>query len=289
MEKKDFLKTREKILKEEGIYIFDKISSKPTADMAYNSPYYAIGINHSGSMSIDFEMDTSDFERHDVIILYPQNTIVAHESSDDLCYTVIAVSKEMYGTMSNRIIHRNRFNYVMRPKFRLTDEQYKDVMSLVEAMLRISKIKTESRHEMLTGVHEVLVQMIDDFRRENNKDEPNIVNTDSYNLSPQYHELVTKNYVQHHDVEFYANTFNLTPKHFSAIIKAETGYCASHWIHTHVVNEAKILLRSDAKLSMLEISQRVGFSDQASFSRYFKRETGLTPKDYRWKNAKKKQ
>ena len=114
MEKKDFLKTREKILKEEGIYIFDKISSKPTADMAYNSPYYAIGINHSGSMSIDFEMDTSDFERHDVIILYPQNTIVAHESSDDLCYTVIAVSKEMYGTMSNRIIHRNRFNYVMR-------------------------------------------------------------------------------------------------------------------------------------------------------------------------------
>lgn len=285
---KTFIDEKEDEIKKEGIVIFDRVTRMPSYNEPYNSPHFVICINHSGSVKLDHDMGSDIFSPHGLAILYPSHSITAYESSEDYCFTLIVVSKEMFGTMSNRIIHRNRFKYVMHPQFKLSDSQYEDVMSIVEAMKRVVNIKTESRREMMVGLHDILMQMIDIFRKENNGEEPDYLNTSSHNLSPQFYEAVEHNYAQHHDVDFYANLFCLTPKHFSAIIKSETGYCASHWLHTYIINEAKLMLRSDSDSSIMDVSNRMGFSDQASFSRYFKRETGLTPKEYRWK-AKKEQ
>lgn len=286
MKTKNFIEEKAEVISKEGIVIFDRVTRMPLYNEPYNSSHYVICINHSGSVNLDFDMGTDVFCDHGVAILYPSHSIIAHESSPDYCFTLIVVSKEMFGTLSNRIIHRNRFKYVMQPQFKLNNSQYEDVLAVVETMKRIARLKSENRHEMMVGIFDILVQMIDLFRRENNSTEPDFLNTNSHNLSPQFYEAVSKNYAQHHDVDFYANLFCLTPKHFSAIIKSETGYCASHWIHTHVINEAKLILRTDSESSISDISDKLGFVDQASFSRYFKRETGLTPKEYRWKAKK---
>lgn len=73
----------------------------------------------------------------------------------------------------------------------------------------------------------------------------------------------------------------LSAKHFSAVIKEETGHTAAHWIHNQVVAEAKMLLHMRHDLTVQAISDMLGFDEQASFSRYFHRETGLYPTEFR--------
>ena len=76
----------------------------------------------------------------------------------------------------------------------------------------------------------------------------------------------------------------LSAKHFSAVIKEETGHTAAHWIHNQVVAEAKMLLHMRHDLTVQAISDMLGFDEQASFSRYFRRETGLYPTEFRTSN-----
>lgn len=45
--------------------------------------------------------------------------------------------------------------------------------------------------------------------------------------------------------------------------------------------EAKLLLRTNPDLNIQDISNELNFEDQATFSRFFKRETGMTPSAYR--------
>ncbi|MBQ1732382.1 MAG: AraC family transcriptional regulator, partial [Bacteroidales bacterium] len=59
----------------------------------------------------------------------------------------------------------------------------------------------------------------------------------------------------------------------------------NYWIQQHVTITAKTLLRTEEQFSLQEISERLGFPDLASFSRYFKRETGISPREYRKGNV----
>ena len=68
--------------------------------------------------------------------------------------------------------------------------------------------------------------------------------------------------------------------HLSRIIKEETGQT----IHAHITKllytEAKKML-SCSKYDIQTITDTLGFADQASFSKFFKRLAGASPKEYR--------
>ena len=51
-----------------------------------------------------------------------------------------------------------------------------------------------------------------------------------------------------------------------------------------MVAEAKMLLHMRHDLTVQAISDMLGFDEQASFSRYFHRETGLYPTEFRTNN-----
>lgn len=89
----------------------------------------------------------------------------------------------------------------------------------------------------------------------------------------------------HRDVGFYAAKVCLTPKHFSTVIRQETGHTAAWWIHRQVVSEAKNLLTMRPDLNIQAVADQLGFADQATFSRYFHRETGISPTEFREGNT----
>lgn len=62
--------------------------------------------------------------------------------------------------------------------------------------------------------------------------------------------------------------------------KQATGTTPHGYLVTCRANEARRLLRT-SKISVEEVASRTGFDDNAYFSRFFKRSTGLTPTEYR--------
>jgi transcriptional regulator GlxA family with amidase domain len=91
---------------------------------------------------------------------------------------------------------------------------------------------------------------------------------------------VAKYHNTERSVEFYAGRQSITTRHLSAVIKSVTGNSASEIIALIVVNEAKVLLNSSSK-PVSEISSMLGFSDQYSFSHFFKKHLGESPTQYR--------
>ncbi|MFC5873496.1 AraC-type DNA-binding protein [Chryseobacterium arachidis] len=91
---------------------------------------------------------------------------------------------------------------------------------------------------------------------------------------------LAENYHNERTVEFYSERQSITTRHLSSVLKEVTGMSASQMIALIVLNEAKVLLNSSNK-PVSEISSILGFSDQYSFSHFFKKHLGESPTQYR--------
>lgn len=98
-------------------------------------------------------------------------------------------------------------------------------------------------------------------------------------LMVRFAQMVKDNYRRERRVQFYGNELCLSPKYLSQIVKEQTGKTAAEWIDSYVLAEAKALLRS-SELTVQQISDELHFPDQSSFGKYFKRNVGMSPKEY---------
>jgi len=72
----------------------------------------------------------------------------------------------------------------------------------------------------------------------------------------------------------------LNPTYLSRLFKQQTGQGVSEYIAKLRLDKSKELLRYSS-VKIQEIAGKVGFDSATSFGRFFKRESGLTPQDYR--------
>ena len=81
-------------------------------------------------------------------------------------------------------------------------------------------------------------------------------------------------------VSFYADRLSITPNWLSNVVKATSGKTVMDWIRIAVIQKAKLALAySDSPV--YAIADELNFASESIFSRYFKRETGLTPVEFR--------
>ena len=94
--------------------------------------------------------------------------------------------------------------------------------------------------------------------------------------------LVTQHCTKERRLDFYAREMFLTPKYLSSVVKQVSGRSASEWIaHTVIIN-AKSMLRSSS-MTVQQISNELNFPNPSFFGQYFKKHTGITPKEYKQK------
>ncbi len=96
----------------------------------------------------------------------------------------------------------------------------------------------------------------------------------------QFMLALYSNFREHRDVHFYAMRSGVSEKYFSTLIRQISGSTPSEWIETVVAGEAKTML-DDAQRSIKEIASELNFPDAPTFTKYFQRVTGMTPKAYR--------
>ncbi len=85
-----------------------------------------------------------------------------------------------------------------------------------------------------------------------------------------------------HELSFYAERMNISPQYLSRLVFEASGAAASDWINRAVTLQAKLLLRSSG-LTVEQIAEELDFSTTPYFCRFFKREVGITPTEYRKK------
>lgn len=96
----------------------------------------------------------------------------------------------------------------------------------------------------------------------------------------QFKTLLDRDFRQHRPVQAYADALGLTAGQLSRICREVLGMSALDVIHARLVHEAQRELVYTVG-SIQQLAAEMGFQDDAYFSRFFKRHTGLSPRAFR--------
>ena len=101
----------------------------------------------------------------------------------------------------------------------------------------------------------------------------------------RFYQLVEENYQRNLTVNEYANLLAVTPNHLTQTLKQLTGKTSMDIIKSKQILEVKRLL-VHTNMGVTEIANMLNFADQSYFTKFFKKETGLTPLVYRNESMK---
>ncbi|MDP3641940.1 MAG: AraC family transcriptional regulator [Bacteroidota bacterium] len=99
-------------------------------------------------------------------------------------------------------------------------------------------------------------------------------------LVKRFFHLLEKNHQKNLLLNDYARMIGITSNHLTQTVKQLTGKTSSQIIKAKQLLEIKRLL-VHTNLSVSEIASQLNFDDQSYFTKFFKRETGQTPLQYR--------
>lgn len=86
-------------------------------------------------------------------------------------------------------------------------------------------------------------------------------------------------------LEMVARELGVNRNKLSALINSGEGVNFNTFVNTLRIGEAERLIKENPNLALAEIAIMVGYSEQANFSRQFKKLKGMTPVEYRRENA----
>lgn len=93
--------------------------------------------------------------------------------------------------------------------------------------------------------------------------------------------LIREHSTQEHQIGYYANQLCVTPRYLNeAVISYSNGRTPKQLIDEQLTAELKVQL-SNPSLSVTEIAQLLNFQEPANMSRFFKKNTGMSPKEFR--------
>ncbi|PSR52501.1 AraC family transcriptional regulator [Adhaeribacter arboris] len=207
------------------------------------------------------------------------NQIIVKEGLEQLWSTGIAFTREFLAFQENASLSKLPLiqNSQGAHELLLTEA---DVNFVEEILAKINgeyQSSGEWQQRMLTAYLTVLLTYLSRLYTEQYKD--NQTSADKL-LLKKFQTKIDAYFRERHEVSDYASLLHISAGHLSEIVKKQSGKPAIKHIHERVVLETRrLLFHTDTSLK--EIAFELGFTDASYFNRFFKRETGVTPAEYR--------
>jgi AraC family transcriptional regulator, transcriptional activator of pobA len=99
-------------------------------------------------------------------------------------------------------------------------------------------------------------------------------------LAKRYSTLLERDFRTGRGVADFAQDLGVTPTHLTRVCNQTCGRSASDLLHDRLIFEARLLL-SETKLPIARVSEQLGFTSAAYFTRAFQHRTGKTPSAFR--------
>ncbi len=144
--------------------------------------------------------------------------------------------------------------------------------------------ENEGKHRIQIAkniVQGMFLELYDVIKERFLADKPKVINR-QHELFMQFIHLVYEHGDKQREVAFYADRLCITTRYLACIVRNVAHETAKEIIDRHCMQEIKTLLRTTNQ-SIQSISIELEFPDQSFFTRYFKKLTGMTPKEFRAK------
>lgn len=235
-----------------------------------------IVVSTSGCCNVKINLIEHEVEAPMLISLMPGQIIEMLGASSNFQAYAIALSKRFID-MVNIPGWQNRYLEIYNnPTLKLDGDQLY-VLRIFFTILHRAASNTENPFRL-----QVIENLIRVFYYGGISSSPNTDSQTPYKNSivRRFMELVQEHHQQERLIGFYADKLCITPKYLSKLVKENTGRSAGEWIENHVILEARAMLQSP-NMTIQQIATALNFPNQSFFGKYFKRATGMSPKQYR--------
>jgi AraC-like DNA-binding protein len=163
----------------------------------------------------------------------------------------------------------------------LEEDQLLLIVNIIEKLRRNIKADYHAFQEQLVENEacNFILELANITSQRTEKD-PNFKLGRKEDVTSKFFKLLIVHCKEQHEVSFYATELCMTPEHLSRILKSVSGKTVNKWINDALTSESKILLRNQ-KINIQEVSEQLNFADQSSFGKFFKKQTGYTPIEYK--------
>lgn len=229
------------------------------------------------------DMIPYDLKSNTAYLLGPGQVIVK-EGADELWATGIAFTREFLSLQENASLSQLPIiqDSQQPHELLLTETDVIFVEDVLAKIIAEYRSKNQWQQRMLTAYLTLLFTYLSRiYQAQLNENVPSA----GKQLIKNFQSKINEHFHEIHEVNDYASLLNISSGHLSEMVKTQSGKPAIKHIHERLLLEAKRLLFHTAN-SLKEISFELGFADASYFNRFFKRETGLTPNEYRTNTRK---
>jgi AraC family transcriptional activator of pobA len=153
----------------------------------------------------------------------------------------------------------------------------KEVIQLFEQIIAESEVPGRLALDM---VRTLMLQVFINLSRLTLPHQSNNTTPYNYTLLRNFQKLIEKNYTTLKLPKDYAALLYITPNHLNALCNDVLDISAGEVIRNRIVLEAKRLL-VNLGLTISEVADQLNFADYSYFTKYFKKQTGVTPEEFR--------
>ncbi len=270
-----------------SILHLDRAEAEEVTKYQVHYGIYAIWLKETKGCNLSYGRTPYDFDAQTVTSFEPGQMVtveITHQSVRPRCVALLFHPDFLNRTQLGRNIQRYEFfSYSSTEALHLSDTEvdtFKQVLHMIEAELH-HPIDNHTRELMVSNIELLLNYCLRFYDRQ-------FVTREEINHSvvKQFDGLL-KEYIRNKaekeglpNVGYFADKCCLTAGYFGQLVKTETGRTAKDFINDRLLTTAKEFLNDD-RLTVQQISSRLGFEYPQHFVRFFKHHTGMTPNEYR--------
>lgn len=258
------------------------VEALPSVPAEYSFDLYRIYFVERGETTVQLENWTMDVVPGTILAASPAEAIsfrrpVSTRSvafhHDFFCVRVKRTEVFCDGVVFNRLAGEPRI-ILPELEWSLIRHRFEELGSVASSggVLARERAISALRSILLQSAEFKLLQLADDEATE-------LVPAPMSDLVLRFQDLLESHYVSHRDLAFYCAELHVTPATLNRHLRAEMGQTALQAINERLAIAARVELRSGRK-SVKQVAFDLGFDDPLYFSRFFKKQFGLSPSHY---------
>lgn len=205
----------------------------------------------------------------DMLLVAPRMSIELMKKSSDFGTCGLCLEPFFFDSLSignyvyKRLYNSSHTTYVLR----LEDSDTGHIRKTLDLM---SHYLTSDHPAEMAGslVNFLLLQITEIFHSQNVHPAGRVRRSDA--LFRLFRKLLAENYRKEHELQFYADSLHISQTYLSRVIRQVSGKTVNNYIAEALYTDARRLLVF-TDLTVKEIAEQLGFSDQSSFGKFFKR------------------
>lgn len=266
-------------------FVYTDISCLPLTEHATYLEEGVGGLCTGGTAIIELFSMRRQISKNDLVTILPCQLASIHKVSDDFSMTFFKVDKVMFmDIMSSLGRITPDFFFHMRKDFQvpISVNEAKRFLGFCRAIdFRTNNDDPAFRRE--TILHLLRIYYWDfyvHFQKKTRKRNTPLLNSNKESIAMKFAMLVFENRETHREVAYYADQLCISPLYLTKVIQEVNGQSARDMIADYTIIGIKALLRN-ADITIKDVVRQSGFSSQSSFSRFFRKHTGMSPLEYR--------